>query len=327
MKKIVHTLAAVAVFALAYWIAWEAAAPQSAPVIAPSESSKALPVNPQVPVAAAIVAPTIRKDTDLSDEQTEGIASGTQPAIHFLSRATADEAAQFLRGLIDQENAQPGSASSQLAPEGVPLSAGVLAVYTEALFPRTQARQFAQGYALTESMEAALRKVFNAEEHAQAAGGALAQRWAEQPTPELRSTIETVNNPWFLAATAAYGQQNGDPQMVQEALARLETTPGTVTASALLDMARQQTASFDDIADTLHHWAARQSNNPDLTARLHDLLVSTEDNDLRALLSVAIAGSGNRQQAETVLAKLAQTSSSSQQPRIQYAQELMRSQP
>jgi hypothetical protein len=282
-------------------------------------------VKPQASVATTVVTPTISQD--VIHEQAEGGPSTPSLTSQFLSRATADEASLFLHRLIDQENAQPGTAAAQLAPEGVPLSAEVLAVYTEALFPRTQARQPAQGYALTESMEAALRKVFNAEQHAQAAGDALAQRWAEQPTPELRSMIEAVNNPWFLAATAAYGQQNGDPQMVQEALARLETTPGTVTAFALLDMARQQTASFDDIADTLHHWAARQSGDPALTSRLNDLLVSTEDHDLRALLSVAIAGSGNRQQAETVLAKLAQTSSSSQQPRIQYAQQLMRSQP
>jgi LAS superfamily LD-carboxypeptidase LdcB len=111
--------------------------------------------------------------------------------------------------------------------------------------------------------------------------------------------------------------------MAQEALARLETTRSLSTASALIGMAQQQSASFDDIADTLHHWAARQDTLPGLSEHLTGLLVEATDPNIQALAAVGLAGGGNRAQAQATLVKLLQHVSPDQKQRIRYAMDLL----
>ena len=247
---------------------------------------------------------------DSSRPRTERVAA----AAAFLTTASKAQAEAFLKAISDMETRLPGEAVWLLDLTRVHLSEGASEGLVEALFPpQDRASQ------LGEAMQEAVFKGLRTDQNVETVGHALTERWAAEPTSLVHSQIESVDNPWFYSGSAVVAGQKGDAQMVQEALARLETCLNPATPRALLAMAQSGLATTDDLADTLHYWAQRQPDASATLASLTSLLVDSRDPAQRSLLAIAIAGANGQGGARPVLEKALSQANASDRAGIEYA--------
>lgn len=235
-------------------------------------------------------------------------------AAALLGTASKAQATAFLKAVSDLEAAQPGAGAWLLDLNGVRLGQGASGAMVEALIPSQ-----GQSSQLSDVMQEVVFKGLRTDHNAELVGQALTDRWAAEPTSLIRSQVESLDNAWFYAGSAIVGGQKGDAQMVQEALARLETCQSTSTPHALLALAQSRLATTDDVADTLHYWAQRQ---PDVAATLGSLtalLVESTDPAQRSLLAIAIAGANGQGGARTVLEKALSQANGGDRASIEYA--------
>lgn len=235
-------------------------------------------------------------------------------AATFLGTATKAQAEAFLKAVCDLEARQAGAGAWLLDLGNVSLSEGASGALVEALIPSQ-----GQTSSLSEPMQEVVFKGLRTDHNGESVGNALTERWASEPTSLVRSQIESLDNPWFYSGSAVVAGQKGDAQMVQEALARLETCLSPSTPRALLALAQSGLATTDDLADTLHYWAQRQPDAAATLATLTSLLVEATDPAQRSLLAMAVAGTQGKADARQVLEKALSQTTGGERASIEYA--------